>query len=191
MGALEDPLALSRHRLTVEDYYRMSELGMLDPLKKTELIDGEIIEVNSMNSRHAGTVNRVTRLLYAACAGKALITSQTPLRLSNRSEPQPDLMVLKPRPDEYTTSHPTPPDVLLLIEVADSSARLDREIKVPLYARHGIGECWVVDMDLGLFRLHRHPAKGHYLEVSTTPTPGVMPLPGLPGATIDLTGILG
>jgi Uma2 family endonuclease len=191
MGAREDPLFTARHRLTVDDYYRMSELGLLDPWKKTELIDGEIIEVNSMNSRHAGTVNRLNRLLHDAVGNKALISSQTPVRLSTRSEPQPDLMVLKPRRDEYVDSHPVPADVLLVIEVADSSARLDREIKVPLYARHGIAELWLVDLDASLFRRHRKPVKGAHLEVETTPTPGVLPLPGLSRASIDLSGILG
>jgi hypothetical protein len=191
MGAREDPLFTARHRLTVDDYYRLSELGLLDPAVRTELIDGEIIDVNSMNSRHAGTVGRLARRIQAAAGERGLVLSHSPVRLSQRSEPQPDVLLLKPRADEYCNSHPTPADVLLLVEVADSSARLDREVKVPLYARHAIAELWVVDLDAGLFRCYRRPAKGQFLEASTTPSPGVMPLPGLSRASIDLSGILG
>jgi Uma2 family endonuclease len=191
MGALEDPVSLHRHRFSVADYYRLGEAGLLDPEKKTELIDGEVIEVAPMNSRHAGTVGRLAREVQFAVGRRALVLSQTPLALSARAEPQPDVMLLKARSDQYVKSHPTAADVLLLIEVAASSARFDREIKLPLYARSGVSHVWIVDLDAGLFRMFRSPAKGQYLDISATPTPGVIPLPGLRGASPDLSGILG
>jgi Uma2 family endonuclease len=121
----------------------------------------------------------------------AVVTCQTPLRLSNRSEPEPDLMLLRPRADGYADSHPGAVDALLVIEVADSSARYDRQIKVPLYARYGVAEVWVFDLDAALLRCYRAPQAGDgYAEVNASDAPGLTPLPGLPGVSIDLQGLL-
>jgi Uma2 family endonuclease len=103
------------------------------------------------------------------------------------SEPQPDLMLLRPREDCYSNSHPTARDVLLLIEVSDSTVRYDRDIKIPLYAGYGVLECWLVDLDQQELRCYRAPHSGDYLEVHATRSPGVMPLPALDGVTVDLS----
>lgn len=193
MGANEQPL-LQRHLLTVDDYYRMAETGVLAPDARVELIEGEIIAMAPQRSLHASTVNELVKRLTIALArqgDRAMVTCQTPLRLSQRSEPEPDLMLLRPRDDGYAQSHPGPADVLLLIEVADTSVRYDREIKLPLYAQHGVAEVWIVDLQAGLLRMHRRPDADGYLETNASQTPGVVTLPGLPGVDVDLTGLLG
>ncbi len=190
MGANEQPLLLKRHLITVDEYYLMAEAGVLGPEARVELIEGEIIDMAPQNSRHARTVNVLNQALFQAVGFLAFVTCQTPLRLSKRSEPEPDLMLLRPRADQYGDSHPSAADVLLLVEVADSSARYDRQIKLPLYARHGVPAVWIIDLDAGLLRMHSRPDGDAYLDTTATKTPGVTALPALPGLQIDLTSIL-
>lgn len=189
MGAIGEAPLLTRHRLTVADYYRMGEVGIFAPNARIELIEGEVIDMAPIGTRHAAAVTRLNRAATATVGTRAIVSVQNPLRLSDLSEPEPDLMLLKPRADFYAEAHPTAGDVLLLIEVADSSARYDREIKLPLYARHGVGEVWIVDLEARLLRFHRAPADGAYTEVSTTGRPGPTPVAALPGAAIDLSAI--
>lgn len=115
---------------------------------------------------------------------------QNPVRLDRSSEPQPDVAVLAPRDHRYRRAHPAPADVLLLIEVSDSTLRYDRDVKVPLYARHGIPEVWIVDLKNGELRTCGSPEGGKYLEQATTTQPGVMQVAALAGVTVDLAGIL-
>lgn len=190
MGANEQPLLLKRHLITVDEYYLMAEAGVLKPEARVELIEGEIIDMAPQKSRHARAVNILMQGLVQAVGAQGFVTCQTPLRLSIRSEPEPDLMLLRPRADQYGQSHPSAADVLLLVEVADSSARYDRQIKLPLYARHGVPAVWIVDLDAGLLRIHSRPDGDAYLDATATKTPGATTLPGLPGLQIDLTGIL-
>ena len=189
MGANEQPV-LQRHLLTVDDYYRMAEAGVLAPDARVELIEGEIITMAPQRSLHAATVNALVKRLTIASGDRAMVTCQTPLRLSPRSELEPDLMLLRAREDGYAQAHPGPADVLLLIEVADTSVRYDREIKLPLYSRHEVAEVWIVDLPAGLLRMHRRPDADGYLETNASHAPGVIPLPGLPDVQVDLTGLL-
>jgi len=190
MGANDQPLLLRRHRLTVDEYARMAEVGLLAPDARTELIEGEIIDMALQKSRHAYEVGELTTRLIEVVARRARVRCQLPLRLSDRNEPEPDVAVLRSREDGYAGAHPTPADVLLLIEVADTSARYDREIKLPLYARHGVAEVWIIDLEAGLLRLHRRPDGDTYADTATDATPGPQPLPGLPGVAVDLSGLL-
>jgi Uma2 family endonuclease len=189
MGANEQPLLLKRHLITVDEYYLMAEAGVLGPEARVELIEGEIIDKAPQKSRHAFVVNSMMRSLVRVVGASGLVTCQTPLRLSKRTEPEPDLMVLCPRDDQYGDAHPSAQDVLLLVEVADSSARYDRQIKLPLYARYGVSAVWIMDLDAGLVRMHSRPDGDAYLDTTATKTPGLMALPGLPGLQIDLTGL--
>lgn len=144
-------------RFDVGDYYRMAETGILHPDERIELIDGEIVRMSPMGSRHAGCVHRLNNF-FARVLGEAVIVAcQCPLRLSDFSEPEPDIALLRPRADFYSTSHPAPADVLLLVEVADTSSGFDREIKLPLYAAAGIEEVWIVDLAAGNVRAARRP----------------------------------
>jgi len=191
MGALENAPLLKRHRLTVDDYGRMGEAGVFAPDARVELIDGEVIDMAPIGTRHAAAVTRLDRLLQRAVGDQAIVRSQNPLRLGDRSEPEPDLLLLLPRADFYASAHPGASDVLLLIEVADSSVRYDREIKLPLYARHGIAEVWLVDLEAGMLRFFRGPQGERYTDVTATETPGPTPVAALPGVVIDLAGLLG
>jgi Uma2 family endonuclease len=135
-------LQVSRRLFTVHEYDQMVQAGILHEDDRVELIEGEIIEMAAIGSRHAACVNRLVQLFVMHVAGQAIVHAQNPIRLSERTEPEPDLSLLKPRPDFYAAGHPGPQDVLLVIEVADSSIGFDREIKIPLYARAGIPEVW-------------------------------------------------
>lgn len=190
MGIVEEPGLLQRHRLTVDEYYRMAEAGVLAPDARVELIEGEIVDMPAMKSFHASAVGKLIPLLQLAVGSQALVWCQLPLRLDNRSEPEPDLMLVKPRADFYVGAHPTAADVLLLIEVSDTTSRYDREIKLPLYARHGVAEVWIVDLDNGVLRFFRKPSGGAYTDITATETPGMTSLPSLPGLSVDLSGLL-
>lgn len=189
MGA-NDRSLLQRHLLTVDDYHRMAEAGVLAPDARVELIEGELIAMAPQTSLHACTVNTLVKRLTLALADRAMLACQTPVRLSPHTEPEPDLMLLRPRDDAYALSHPGPADVLLLIEVADTSVRYDREVKLPLYALHGVAEVWIVDLQAGLLRTHRRPHADAYLETNASRAPGVVTLPGLPDVEVDLSGLL-
>ncbi len=175
------------HRLTVEEYYRMAEVGLLAHDARVELIEGEIIDMAPIGSRHAEVVDRLGKRLHAATGEVATVGVQRPVRLDSRSEPQPDLVLLKPR--SYANAHPTPRDVLLLIEVSDSTLRFDRDTKVALYARHGIAEVWLVDLVTPALHVFRHPSNNHYRDVTRIDAPGRIQVTALPGIAVDLTGL--
>ena len=133
-----------RHRWSVADFHRMGETGFLDPEARLELIEGELFEMAPIGSFHAGTVSILNRLFMRAVSDTQIVYVQNPIVLGDDSEPQPDIVLLRPRSDYYLSEHPRAQDVLLLIEVSDSTAPFDRKTKVPLYARHGIPEVWLV-----------------------------------------------
>lgn len=189
MGVVEEPGVMQRHRVTVAEYYRMAEAGVLAPDARVELIEGEIVDMAPMRSGHAAAVSRLFATIVTAVGLRAVATCRTPLHLSDRSEPEPDLMLLRPRTDFYRTAHPTAADVLLLIEVADTTLAYDRGIKIPLYARHGVGEVWIIDLDNKLVRFFRQPAGDTYADITATETPGVTPIAALPGVSLDLRGV--
>jgi len=156
---------LHRHRLTVSDYQRMGEAGILDQNARVELIAGEIIDMAPIGSLHAGTVNRLIRMLERTVGDAAVLSVQNPIVLGPYSEPEPDVALLKPRGDFYTAAHPVPDDVLLIIEVADTTVRYDREVKVPLYASTGIPEVWLIDLARKAVEVYRQPSEHGYREV--------------------------
>ena len=129
---------IERRYFTVSEYDRMIEAGILTKDDRVELIEGEIIKMAPINSRHAACVNRLNRLLNRKAGKVAIVSVQNPIHLGEYSEPEPDLALLRPRDDFYAQSHPKPKDMLLAVEVADSSAAKDRNLKVPLFARAGI-----------------------------------------------------
>ena len=134
-------VAPARHRLTVHDYHRMADAGIFGKDDRIELIDGDLVDMAPIGQGHAAVVARLTRALFMACADRAIVWPQNPIRLDQSSEPQPDVTVLRHRADFYADGErPGPADVLLLVEVADSSLRYDRTVKLPLYARAGIAE---------------------------------------------------
>jgi Uma2 family endonuclease len=180
-----------RHRLTVADYYRMAEVGILAPDARVELIDGEIIDMVPPGSPHAATVHYLTEVLVLAVDGRASVLAQNPVRLSEYSEPQPDLALLRRRDDFYREQHPRPADVLLIIEVAASSLRFDRKTKMPLYARHGIPEMWLVDLGGRRLVRHRAPQQGSYTLVDEPDLGAALEVAALSGVTVDLYRLFG
>jgi len=138
---------LTRRRFTVEEYHRMGEAGVLPEDSRIELIAGDIVVREPIGSRHAGTVDRLNRLWTSRLGDRAIVRVQNPVQFPQEdSELQPDVTLLRPRPDFYAAAHPLADDVLLLIEVADTSLLLDRRVKIPLDARAGIREVWLVDL---------------------------------------------
>jgi len=140
----------------------MGEAGVFAPEARLELIEGEIVEMAPIGSAHAGTVAILGRLLGRAAGDQAIVWVQNPLVIGERSVPQPDLALLEPRADSYTRSHPTPADVLLVVEVSDTTLAFDLGTKVPLYARAGIAEAWVVDLQARAVRVFRDPGSAGY-----------------------------
>ena len=162
---LDPPATPARHRFDVDAYYRMAETGILSPEDRVELLDGEIIEMAPIGAPHGGKVDRLNSLVAGLVAdGRVIARVQGPLRLDRRNEPQPDLMLLRPRADFYESSHPTAADVLLLVEVADSSLAWDRGPKLDLYVRHGVPEVWIVDLVGRVVEVCRKPGPQGYAE---------------------------
>jgi Uma2 family endonuclease len=151
-----------RHPISAEEYLRMGEAGVFASEARLELIEGEIVEMAPIGSRHAGTVALLTELFVRQAGGRATVWAQNPVIASERSVPQPDLALLEPRADKYFSGHPQPADVLLVVEVSDTTLRFDLSTKVPLYARAGIAEVWVVDLDKRAVRVFREPDPSGY-----------------------------
>lgn len=136
----------TRHLLTVDDVLRMVEVGIIDEGARIELIEGELIDMAPIGAPHMGKVNRLTKLFVLAFGDDAIVSVQNSVKLSDITLPQPDFTILKAAPDEYQKRMPTVADVVLVVEVSDSTLRYDRRRKMPLYARHGIPEAWIVDV---------------------------------------------
>lgn len=136
----------------------MGDAGILREDDRIELIDGELIEMAPIGSKHAGQVNRLSRMLTLAVGQYAIVATQNPIALPPENEPQPDIALLKPRADDYKSSLPTAADVLLIIEVADATLAYDRDVKIPVYARHGIPEVWLFDVQGGSLSVYLDPA---------------------------------
>ncbi len=165
----------------------MGETGILRADARVELIEGEIIDMSPIGSTHSGTLKRLVQVFRLVIGRSAVLSIQDPIILGTQSEPQPDLALLRPRGDVYTSSHPRAEDVLLLVEVCESSLRYDREIKLPLYARHGIPEVWLVDVDQQQLGLFRAPQGDVYQHVISPASLGVISPERLPDATVDLS----
>lgn len=160
------PFILPRHKLTVDDYHAMGKAGILDEDSRIELIEGELIDMAPIGSLHSSKVAKLHQLLFQKISAEtALVFSQNPLHLSPHNEPQPDLMLLKPRSDWYEHSLPIPLDVLLLIEVADTTIERDRQIKCPLYAKYGIIETWLVNVSQQTLEIYQEPQEDGYAKI--------------------------
>jgi Uma2 family endonuclease len=154
-----------KHYFNVDDYYRMAEVGLLPEDAHVELIEGEIIEMSPIGSTHAGTVDRSSASLHRTLGDTVIVRVQNPVRLNDFSEPQPDIALLKPRKDFYSNSHPVREDVLVVIEVADTSLAYDRNVKLPLYARAGVPEAWLMVLGKDVIEVHSQPKNGKYQKV--------------------------
>jgi Uma2 family endonuclease len=183
--------APSRHRLDVDEYYRMGEAGIFGD-RRIELIDGDIIDMAPIGQGHESAVGGLNEALVLACAGRAIVWPQNSLRLNRWNVPQPDFAVLRRRPDFYRTGErPGPADVLLLVEVADTSLKFDREVKLPLYARAGIPELWIVDVKQRSLDAYRNPAGDGYAETTTHHSGEMLALALAPDIVVRLDLVFG
>jgi len=162
----DTPESLAPHcyRLTVAEYHRLGEIGIFNEDSRVELIEGDLIAMPPIGCQHAGHLDRIAQPFFRQVT-QGIVRVQSPIQLGDHSEPQPDLAVLRYREDFYTRSHPLPEDVLLLIEVSDSTLRYDRDTKVPLYARAGIPEVWLLDLAGQRLEVYRRPSPEGYREI--------------------------
>jgi Uma2 family endonuclease len=158
-------VAGSKKRFTADDYQRMGQAGILRRADRVELIDGEMIAMTPTGPRHCASVDRATRAFVTKAGDSAIVRVQGPVRLDFYSEPEPDLVLLRPRADFYASGHPGPDDILLIVEVPDSSIDYDREIKSHLYARSGVHEYWLADLNEKVLVCYSSPEGGTYQNV--------------------------
>lgn len=182
---------VSRRLFTVEEYHQMAQAGLLTEDDRVELIEGEIVEMSPIGSRHQACVDQMTRLLVHALQDRAILRVQGPIQLSEQSEPQPDLALLRPSQDGYVSGHPGPDDVLLAVEVAETTADYDSTVKSPLFARYGIPETWVVDLGRERVEVHREPSPDGYRLVRTVRRGETLSPESLPDLTLQADDLLG
>jgi Uma2 family endonuclease len=180
---------IARRRFTVEDYHRMAEAGILTEDDRVELIAGEVVEMTPIGGPHMGGVNRLNELLTRQVAGSAIVSVQNPIQLSTDGEPQPDIALL--RRDAPRDAVPTAADVLLVIEVADTSLAFDRDVKLPLYAAAGIPEAWLFDVGGEALERHSEPRAGEYRLIARARRGESLPSTVLPALVLPVDAILG
>jgi Uma2 family endonuclease len=183
--------ALNRpRRFTVGEYYRMAEVGILAAGERVELIEGEIVTMAAIGSRHAAVVTRLNSFFIRELGERALIRVQNPVRLTDLSEPEPDVALLRPRADDYASAHPGPGDVLLIIEVAETTLAFDRGTKLRLYTAAGIPEYWIVDLTNDHIEVYREPGPGGYGDVRRFGREGRLHAAAFPDVEIAASAIL-
>jgi Uma2 family endonuclease len=183
-------LAPAKHRISVEEYYRMAETGVLEPDARVELLDGEIIDMSPIGPFHGGVTKSLNRIFSSGARDRWIVAVQDPVRLDDHSEPQPDLMLLKPSLDSYRKRHPRPDEVFLLVEISDTSLEKDLEKKLPACARAGIAEVWIVNLNELTIEVYRQPHFAGYA-TKTILRAGDKASPQLfPDVTVDVAELL-
>ncbi len=158
---------VARRLFTIDEYHQMAEAGILHEDDRLELVHGEIIQMSPIGNYHAAVVRRLNTLLSPLVAPQAIVDVQNPVKIGDHSEPEPDIMVLPFRDDYYASTGVTPADVLLLVEVSDSTLRYDRNTKIPLYAAAGIREVWILDVNKQQLEVYRQPNEERYQFMET------------------------
>jgi Uma2 family endonuclease len=156
--------AIVRRKITVEEYEVMYEAGVFKPDERLELINGEILKVAPMNAPHISYVIRLSRIFTERLTKRAIVSTQLPIVINEESEPEPDISILRWRSDDYFSGKPKAQDVYLLIEVASASLLFDRRVKLPLYARVGVPEVWIVNVQARQLEVYRNPKGEDYAE---------------------------
>jgi Uma2 family endonuclease len=177
------------HRITADEFIRMAQDGRLPPDARVELIEGVIVDMAPIGTVHARDVDLIAERFILATHGKAIVRVQSSVQLSDDTLPQPDIALLKFREDGYIAKHPAGPDILLVVEVADSSVDYDLGSKLVLYARYRVQEVWVLNVQTDTLHFFRSRTDVGYREEGSTRKPGVIPLPSL-GLTVDLSGLV-
>jgi len=176
---------------TIETYHRLAELGVLDEDDRVELLDGQIVAMTPVGSRHAAAVGRLTRVFGERAGNRSIVWVQNPIVVSQTWEPQPDVCLLRPRDDFYAAAHPRADAALLVIEVAETSLERDRDVKIPRYAAAGIPEAWLMDLAADTVTTYREPGPEGYGEIVTLSRAETLRPVLLPGLAVGVDDILG
>jgi Uma2 family endonuclease len=184
-------MSLTHRSFTVDEYHRMAEAGILGEDDRVELIGGQVVAMTPIGAAHASCVNRLIALFAPLARGAATLSVQNPMVLAEYDEPQPDFTVLHYRADGYRDRHPQATDVLLVIEVADTSIEWDRQTKIPLYGRVGIPEAWLVNLPADCIECYRKPEGAGYADVRTAKRGETLTPVRLPSITLSVDDILG
>lgn len=184
------PDEVRKHRFTVEDYHKLGEAGFFTGKPRVELIDGEIFDMAPIGPTHGSVVDQLNERCVMSVQRNAIVRVQSSIRLGDLSEPEPDICLLRRKSNFYADAIPEAQDILLIIEVADSSLRHDRDVKIPLYALHGIQEVWLLDLPHRQWLLCRKPMGNNYAEVTVVTDPGVLPVDALSEVRLDLSDLL-
>jgi Uma2 family endonuclease len=188
LGLLSRYPATPRRLLTVDEYHRMGEAGILTDDDRVELIEGELVAMAPIGSEHVAATNTLTRLLVLAVGDRGIVSVQNPVRLTRRSEPQPDFAVLKPR-GGYGTTLPRPEDTMLAVEVANTSLDYDRTVKLALYARSGIPEVWIVNLAAQEVEVYQLPVADRYTSVARAGRSDALTIKAIPDVRIPVARI--
>ena len=180
---------IARRHFNVTEYYRMMDVGILSGSDRVELIDGEVVQMSPIGRRHAACVDRLNA--HFSKLENVIVRVQNPIRLNDFSEPQPDVALLRKRDDFYESGHPAPQDVLLVVEVSDSSADMDQLVKLPLYAEAGISEFWLVNLPAEKIEMYSNPANGTYQKSQEFKRGEQFTSDTIPGLSLSVDSILG
>jgi len=185
-------MELPTHKFTTEQYQLMGKAGVFHPEARIELIDGEIVIMSPIGLKHAVGINRLNRFLVQGVWEQGIVSIQNSFMIPQYSEPEPDIVILKPRDDFYAGKFPLSEDILLIIEVADSSLKYDQKTKLSLYAEQHIPEYWIVNLERNILEIYRQPQNKSYLKQSLIDTPGIAFAPiTFPEMTMTLKEIYG
>lgn len=182
---------LQKHYFSVDEYYRMAKGGVFSEDDRVELIEGEVVEMSPIGSTHQGCVDELSSILAERLGRAAIVRVQGPIHIDEYSEPQPDVSLLRPRRDFYRRSHPMPADVLLVVEVADTSLEYDRNVKLRLYARAGIPEAWLIVLIKDFIEVHSEARNGKYQKIQRLKRGKTLTSPTVTGLSLKVDDILG
>jgi Uma2 family endonuclease len=190
-GIFYMPFEVAKKLFTVDEYYRMADAGIIVGEDRVELIDGEILTMNPIGTPHALCVMQLTHLFVTAVTGRGWVSVQSSIQLNNYTEPEPDIVLLKPGTTRKTTERISAKDALLVVEVADTSLAFDRKIKVPRYAAAGIPETWIVNLNDTELLVFRNPSESGYTTTFTLHRGDTVSPVTFSDLTFDVDGILG
>ena len=184
------PVEISKRLFDVDEYHRMAQAGILSENDRVELIDGEIVAMTPIGPRHNAAVNRANRALVTIVGDEAIVQVQGSVRLDQFQEPEPDVVLLRPQPDFYASHLPGPPDIFLVIEIADASLAYDREVKARIYAQAGVREYWLVDLEDRSVSCYIEPRGGAYQQLRQCGSGQSISPDALPQCTIAVDALL-
>ncbi len=182
---------LPRKKFTVPEYHRMGEFGILNEWERLELIEGDIFCMTPIGKFHASRVDKLNHLFVSKFGDDAIVRVQNPVQLDDSSEPEPDIALLLPRKDFYAARHPTPKDIFLIVEIADTTIRYDRKVKLPLYGKSGIREFWLVDLKAQCVEVYTKPSEHGYDMLKKFRKGAITVAQAFPDTEIEIDDILG